>query len=243
MATDGPGASLPSCENFSSLSSYAIEFSRGAIFMTRDPGLKAVGLICFAVAGCAPSLDLNRLSKTEAPPLPGLAPICEVRSTGPSFATIVCRDTDRPSVADPQDGRQDGPRIEPRLIDRDQPALDDERKPAAFAAVEPVLSDEPRAPRTSNEESSSEDALAPDPFAGPRRQARLRPSGPLAEDDLAPDPFGESRQETRLHGGRRLAEDDLAPDPFAGPRHEARTRVTRPLSEDALAPVPFGPVR
>src|SRR5450631_574183 len=79
----------------------------------------------------------------------------------------------------------------------------------------------------------------PDPFAGPRREARLRTSRPFAEDDLALDPFGGSRYDKRRRAGRPIAEDDLAPDPFPEPRGEARPRARRPLAEDDRAPVSF----
>lgn len=212
--------------------------------MHRDLGSKALGLIGFALAGCAPLLYVNSpietpdaygVPKAEAPTSPGPAPICEVTSTGPSFAAVVCRDAVSPTVAEPQDG----PRIEATPVSRDQPSLNDERRPALCASAEPGPSVGPAVTHPAAEDSSLGDYLAPDPFAGPRREARLRTSRPLAEDDLALDPFGASRYETRRLPVKPIGEDDLAPDPFAEPPREALERARRSLAGDDLAPVSF----
>ena len=211
--------------------------------MHRDLGSKALGLIGLALAGCAPVLYVNspdgtpdayRVAKAEAPPSPDPAPICEVTSTGPSFAAVVCRDALSPTAADPQDG----PKIESTPVSRDRPSLNDERRPPPCAAAEPGPSVGPAVTHPAADDSSVGDYLAPDPFTGPRREAR-RTSRPLAEDDLALDLFGGSRHETIRRAGKPIAEDDLAPDPFAGPPREARERAQRSLAEDDLAPVSF----
>ena len=210
--------------------------------MHRDLGSKALGLIGFALAGCAPVLYVNspdgtpdayRIPKAEAPTPPGPAPICEVNSAGPSFVSVVCRDDASSTAA----GLQGGRRIESRPIARDQPSLNDERRPAPCAAAEPDPSVGPAVPHTAGDDSSLGDYLAPDPFAGPRREASTHIL--LAEDDLALDPFAGSKYETRRRAGKPIAVDDLAPDPFTGPPREARPRVRRPLAEDDLAPVSF----
>ena len=46
----------------------------------------------------------------------------------------------------------------------------------------------------------------------------LRRGRPLAEDDLAPDPFAGPQHEVKVRARKPLAEDDLAPDPFAAAR-------------------------
>jgi hypothetical protein len=108
----------------------------------RDLGSKALGLIGFALAGCAPvlyvsspdgTLDAYGVPKAEAPTPPGPAPTCEVSSTGPSFAAVVCRDAVSPKAAN----RQDGPRIESTPASLDPPSLNDERRPVPCAAAEP----------------------------------------------------------------------------------------------------------
>jgi hypothetical protein len=196
----------------------------------RDLGSKALGLIGFALAGCAPvlyvngpdgTLDAYGVPKAGAPTPPGPTPICEVSTTGPSFAAVVCRDAVSPTAANPQDG----PRIESTPASRDQPSLNDEGRPAPCAAAEPDPCVGPAVTHLAGDDSSFGDYLAPDPFTRPRREARPSTSGPLTEDDLAPDPFGGSRYETRRRAGKPIAEDDLAPDPLAGPPREARERA------------------
>ena len=165
----------------------------------RDLGSKTLGLIGFALAGCAPMLYANS-----------------------------------------PHGAPDGPRIESTpVVSRDQPSLNDERRPPPCAKAEPDPSVGPAATHAAADESSPGDYLAPGPFIGSTREGRPRTSRPLAEDDLALDPFGGSRYETRRRAGKPIAEDDLAPGPFAGPPREARERARRPPAADDLAPVSF----